>query len=69
MVIKKSISLKNDVYEYAQDKANKLFSSNVSAYIGYLICRDREGIKEVCKEPEGVKDTNLINLIDSIIDI
>lgn len=69
MSVKKSISLKNDVYEYAQDKANKLFSSNVSAYIGYLISKDREGIKEVYKEPERLKDSNLISLIDSIIDI
>lgn len=45
MVVKKPISLKKDLFDYAEDQAKRFFQDNFSAFIGYLISCHREGIE------------------------
>lgn len=42
-VIKKSISLREDVYNEAEKMSEKLFGGNFSAYLTYLICSNKHG--------------------------
>lgn len=43
-VAKKSISLRQDVNETAEDMANMYFGGNFSAYLTYLICADKHSL-------------------------
>lgn len=42
--VKKSISLRDDVFETAEKEADKFFGGNFSAYLTYLICADKYGV-------------------------
>lgn len=69
MVVKKPISLREDLFDYAQDQAIKYFQGNFSMFIGYLISCHKEGIaipklensEEVIK-----KDKKTDELIDNV---
>lgn len=63
--VKRAISLQIDVYRDGASKANALFSGNFSAYIGYLISRDREQRQE----PVQKKDSKMLSAIEQILDI
>lgn len=39
--VKRSISLRSDVFETAMSEADKFFGGNFSAYLTYLICADK----------------------------
>lgn len=43
-VVKKSISLREDVYKVAEDMADRYFGGNFSAYLTYLVCADKDGL-------------------------
>lgn|GEM_PF-4816338 len=66
MVIKRTISLDSEVFKAGESKANRLFSKNFSAYIGYLISKDNEP-----QEPAAQKkvDRMLTKSIDDILNI
>lgn len=64
--VKKAISLKDDVYKDGTEKAKRLFSGNFSAYISYLISRDREQSQE--REYQK-KDNKLLSAIEQILDL
>jgi hypothetical protein len=63
--VKTAISLQTDVYRDGVSKANNLFSGNFSAYIGYLISRDREQRQE----PPQKKDNRMLSAIEQILEI
>lgn len=42
--VKRSISLRGDVFETAMSEADRFFGGNFSAYLTYLICADKHGI-------------------------
>lgn len=46
-VVKKSISLRQDVNNTAEKMADKYFGGNFSAYLTYLVCADKHGISRV----------------------
>lgn len=41
--VKKSISLREDLFEYAMDQADKLHSGYLSAYLAHLVSCDMRG--------------------------
>ena len=45
--VKKSISLREDVYEVAEDMAEKYFQGNLSAFIGFTIMAYKNGLTTV----------------------
>lgn len=63
--VKTAISLRTDVYRDGTSKAEALFSGNFSAYVAYLISRDRE------QRPEPIqkKDNRMLSAIEQILDI
>lgn len=63
--IKTAISLRDSVYKFGICKAEALFSGNFSAYIGYLISKDREQRQE----SELKKDNILLSAIEQILDM
>jgi hypothetical protein len=63
--VKTAISLRTDVYKDGTSKADSLFSGNFSAYIGYLISRDREQRPE----PTQKKDNKMLSAIEQILEI
>jgi hypothetical protein len=63
--VKTAISLKNDVHSFGSGKANNLFGGNFSAYIGYLISRDREQKQETVQK----KDNRMLSAIEQILEI
>lgn len=60
--VKTAISLQDDVHRDGISKAKRLFGGNFSAYIGYLISRDRE------EAPQN-KEKKYTAAIDQILDI
>lgn len=48
--VKRSISLRGDVFETAMSEADKFFGGNFSAYLTYLICADKHGISRGSNE-------------------
>lgn len=69
MVIKKPISLKQDLFYYAQEQANKFFQGNFSMFIGYLISCHREGIavnKSECSDNNIKNDNENNKIIDDV---
>jgi hypothetical protein len=64
--VKTAISLRTDVYRDGTSKAEALFSGNFSAYIGYLISRDREQRYEPEQQK---KDNKLLSAIEQILEI
>jgi len=46
-VIKKSISLRGDIYDYALEKSEKLHGGNFSAYVTYLISCEKNQTSEM----------------------
>jgi hypothetical protein len=64
-VVKKAISLPDHVYDTGVQKTQKLFGGNFSAYICYLISRDRE---QDDYKPK-VKDNKVTKAIDEIINM
>lgn len=69
MTVKKAISLRDDVYKSAREKADKLFGGNFSAYIGYLISKDREGEAITVKPVQEEKNDEIMSAIDEILEI
>jgi hypothetical protein len=63
--VKTAISLQNDVHSFGSGKAADLFGGNFSAYIGYLISRDREQRQE----PPQKKDNRMLSAIEQILEI
>lgn len=65
--VKRSISLRGDVYETAEKMADKLFGGNFSAYLTYLICADKYGISQITslEEDESLDRNRLINDISN----
>jgi hypothetical protein len=63
--VKTAISLRTDVYRDGTSKANNLFGGNFSAYIGYLISRDREQKQETIQK----KDNKMLSAIEQILDM
>jgi hypothetical protein len=63
--VKTAISLRDSVYNFGIGKAESLFSGNFSAYIGFLISRDREQRQE----PIQKKDNKVLSAIEQILDI
>jgi hypothetical protein len=63
--VKTAISLQNDVHNFGAKKAETLFSGNFSAYVGFLISRDREQRQE----PPQKKDNKMLSAIEQILDI
>jgi hypothetical protein len=63
--VKTAISLQDDVYRDGSSKAKRLFSGNFSAYIGYLISRDREQRQE----PPQKKDNKVLSAIEQILEM
>lgn len=60
-VVKKSISLRSDVYKDAEKMAEKLFGGNFSAYLTYLICADKHGLsvnKYTGEQANNVKESS-----------
>lgn len=51
-VVKKSISLRQDVFKTAEDMADKYFGGNFSAYLTYLVCADKFGLARVQQTDE-----------------
>jgi hypothetical protein len=43
MAVRKPISLKENLADYAEDEAEKFFQGNFSMFVGYLISCYREG--------------------------
>lgn len=82
-VVKKSISLRQDVFETAEEMADRYFGGNFSAYLTYLVCADKFGLarmqqtEEVTVAKEEIKEsvTNFEkseeadSYIDSILNI
>lgn len=69
-VKKKPISLKEDLFNYAECEANKFFQGNFSMFIGYLISCHREGIatnKSECSD-NYIKNSEETNKIIDDID-
>ncbi len=63
--VKRSISLREDVFETANSMADKYFGGNFSAYLTYLICADKYNVtREISVEPNEVIDKG--KLIDNI---
>lgn len=63
--VKRSISLREDVFETANSMADKYFGGNFSAYLTYLICADKYNVtREVNVELNEVIDKG--KLIDNI---
>lgn len=50
--IKKSISLREDVFLLADAMCDKYFGGNFSAYLTYLICADKHGLSRVVESNE-----------------
>ncbi|MGP0689865.1 hypothetical protein ACW5UC_25320 [Priestia aryabhattai] len=50
--IKKSVSFREDVFDYAFEQADMYFGGNLSAYITYLICADKHGLARVAQTEE-----------------
>ena len=63
--VKTAISLRTDVYRDGASKAETLFSGNFSAYIAYLISRDRDQRQE----PIQKKDNRMLSAIEQILEI
>lgn len=63
--VKRAISLKENIYKFGISKAEALFGGNFSAYIGYLISRD----KEQFQEPQQKKNNKLLSVIEEILDM
>lgn len=53
--IKKSISLRHDVFDTAEEMAEKYFGGNFSAYLTYLICADKHGLSRVKDSEEEIE--------------
>lgn len=68
MVIKKPISLKEDLFYYAENEANKYFQGNFSMYVGYLISCHKEGITVQNNSANTDKIIKKDNEVDNIID-
>ena len=43
-VVKKSVSFRQDVFDTAEEMADKFFGGNFSAYLTYLVCADKVGV-------------------------
>jgi hypothetical protein len=63
--VKRAISLRDDIHNFGSIKAETLFSGNFSAYIAYLISRDREQRHE----PEQKKDNKMLSVIEQIMEM
>lgn len=67
MTVKKTaISLQNDVFKDGSERASRLFGGNFSAYVGYLISRDREQLAEPLQKK---KDNKMSAAINQILDL
>lgn len=64
MTVRSTISLQDDVYKKAKDKADRYFGKNLSAYITNLICRDEEIVAKEMK-----KDSELLSAMDDILNL
>lgn len=57
-VVKKSISLREDVYNVAVDMADKYFQGNLSAFVGFCIMAYKDGLSTIVREEHPqAKDT------------
>lgn len=57
--------MKDDVYKSGVEKADKLFQGNFSAYICFLICKDREEKAQVRR----MVDDKVASAVDNILNI
>lgn len=55
--VKKSISLREDVFKVAESEADKFFGGNFSAYLTYLICVEKHGISTNVEKQKDVAET------------
>lgn len=53
--IKKSVSFRKEVCEYAEERAEKFFGGNFSSYLSYLIAMDMHGMKLASKDAEHIE--------------
>lgn len=51
-VVKKSVSFRQDVYDTAEEMADRYFGGNFSAYLTYLVCADKFGLARVVQTEE-----------------
>jgi len=65
LTTKKAISMRDDILDYGLEKADRLFQGNFSAYICYLISKDREEVTD----PKKKRNTNITAAIDEIMNI
>lgn len=49
--VKRTISLREDVFDTAYEMADKYFGGNFSAYLTYLICADKYDLSRSLKDP------------------
>jgi hypothetical protein len=54
-VIKKSISFRSDVLDYAQAQADKFHGGNLSGFLTFLVSMDKYGMN-IANKSEEVKD-------------
>ena len=53
-VVKKSVSFRQDVFDTAEEMADKYFGGNFSAYLTYLVCADKNGVSRAKDSAEEV---------------
>lgn len=63
--VKRSISLRGDVFESAMSEADNFFGGNFSAYLTYLICADKHGISRGHSEPITVSKEKIMDSVTS----
>lgn len=61
--VKKSVSLRNDVFRAAEQEADKYFGGNFSAYLTYLICADRYGVTRNVDTEEVISKEKVVDSI------
>ncbi|UOE58122.1 hypothetical protein [Cytobacillus oceanisediminis] len=54
-VIKKSISFRGDILEYAQEQADKYHGGNLSGYLTFLISSNKYGMTMAAKPSEVIQ--------------
>jgi hypothetical protein len=77
--VKKSISLREDVYEIAEDMAERYFQGNLSAFIAFTITAYKDGLTTVIKSEHpqakealselAKKDAKKTNFVFDVMDI
>lgn len=61
--IKKSISLRDDVFQTAEAEADKYFGGNFSAYLTYLICADKYGVERGVGDQEPISKEKVMDSV------